>query len=186
MRASPSLTILAGVLAALNSAGVALLTPTSVAWADKTTATSNVNGLSYSSSLLGAGMRLASRSMNFAAFCFVMAAEYPGSLPAQAPLPMIAAMTEASALPPTEPTARAADAPVLFDVLLMPNRSLPPLGFALLMAAVSLLSFGAGVTFYLIGAWPVIGFLGLDVALIYIAFRVSFRSMRASETLRLT
>ncbi|MBI3512556.1 MAG: DUF2244 domain-containing protein [Proteobacteria bacterium] len=95
-------------------------------------------------------------------------------------------MAEPPAVPPAEETARAADAPVLFDVLLMPNRSLPPLGFALLMAAVSLLSFGAGVTFYLIGAWPVIGFLGLDVALIYIAFRISFRRLRAFETLRLT
>src|SRR5262252_6679869 len=87
--------------------------------------------------------------------------------------------------PNTDDPAPAA-APVLFDVLLMPNRSLPPLGFALLMACVSLVSFGAGVTFYIIGAWPVIGFLGLDVALIYIAFRVSFRRMRAFETLRLT
>src|SRR5262249_23704297 len=80
----------------------------------------------------------------------------------------------------------ARDAPVLFDVLLMPNRSLPPLGFALLMAGVSLVSFGAGLTFYLIGAWPVIGFLGLDVALIYIAFRISFRPMPGFATLRPT
>jgi uncharacterized membrane protein len=76
--------------------------------------------------------------------------------------------------------------PVLFDVVLAPNRSLPPLGFALLMGAISLVSFGAGMTFYLIGAWPVIGFLGLDVLLVYIAFKVSFYRMRAFETLRLT
>src|SRR5215471_10969392 len=89
---------------------------------------------------------------------------------------------------PAEAVSSAAgpDAPGLFDVLLMPNRSLSPLGFALLMAGVSLVSFGAGLTFYLIGAWPVIGFLGLDVLLIYIAFRVSFRRLRAFETLRLT
>lgn len=82
--------------------------------------------------------------------------------------------------------ATAADDPVLFDALLMPHRSLPPLGFAVLMAAISLLSFGAGLTFYLIGAWPIVGFLGLDVLLVYIAFRVSFRRLRAFETLRLT
>jgi uncharacterized membrane protein len=80
----------------------------------------------------------------------------------------------------------AGDEPPLFDAVLSPHRSLPPVGFALLMAAISLLSFGAGVTFYLIGAWPVVGFLGLDVLLVYIAFRVSFRRMRAFETLRLT
>ena len=99
-------------------------------------------------------------------------------------------MIETPAPPPAPETVPGAtvpaEAPVLFDVLLMPNRSLPPLGFALLMAAVSLLSFGAGLAFYVIGAWPVVGFLGLDVALIYIAFRVSFRRMRAFETLRLT
>ena len=44
-RASPSAAILAGVSAAANSAGVALLTPASVACADSTTATSSVNGL---------------------------------------------------------------------------------------------------------------------------------------------
>lgn len=76
--------------------------------------------------------------------------------------------------------------PVLFEVMLTPNRSLPPLGFALLMGAISVVSFGAGMAFYLIGAWPVVGFLGLDVLLVYIAFKVSFYRMRAFETLQLT
>ena len=91
-----------------------------------------------------------------------------------------------AAAPPDSVARPAGDDAVLFDVLLMPNRSLPPLGFALLMGAISLVSFGAGLTFYLIGAWPIVGFLGLDVLLVYIAFRVSFRRLRAFETLRLT
>ena len=88
--------------------------------------------------------------------------------------------------PSPSPPAPGPAEPVLFDVVLAPNRSLPPLGFALLMGAISLVSFGAGMTFYLIGAWPVVGFLGLDVLLVYIAFKVSFHRMRAFETLRLT
>jgi uncharacterized membrane protein len=40
--------------------------------------------------------------------------------------------------------------------------------------------------FYLMGAWPVIGFMGLDVLALYVAFRASFRSARAYEDLRLT
>jgi hypothetical protein len=40
--ASPSLTIFSGVSAAANSAGVALLTPASVACAERTTATRSV------------------------------------------------------------------------------------------------------------------------------------------------
>ena len=44
-RSSPSAAIFSGVSASANSAGVALLTPASVACADSTTATSSVNGL---------------------------------------------------------------------------------------------------------------------------------------------
>ena len=44
MPASPSFSIESGVLASAKSVFVALFTPTSVAWADSTTATSNSNG----------------------------------------------------------------------------------------------------------------------------------------------
>ncbi len=54
--ASPSAAILAGVSASANNAGVALLTPASVACADSTTATSSVNGLTYFSSVFGSGL----------------------------------------------------------------------------------------------------------------------------------
>ena len=54
------------------------------------------------------------------------------------------------------------------------------------MAALSLVSFIAGVAFCLIGAWPVMGFFGLDVALIYWAFKVNYRSGRAYETIDLS
>ena len=40
--------------------------------------------------------------------------------------------------------------------------------------------------FLLIGAWPVFGFLGLDVLLIYIAFRANFRAARAYEEVTVT
>src|SRR5579883_3686482 len=60
-RASPSLTIFSGVSARLNKAGVALLTPASVAWADSTTATNSVNGLICSSSPRGVGLAASKR-----------------------------------------------------------------------------------------------------------------------------
>ncbi len=75
---------------------------------------------------------------------------------------------------------------VLFDAELTPHRSLPPEGFVLLMGLVGLVSFAAGALFFVVGAWPVVGFLGLDLLLIYLAFRASYRSGRAYETLRLT
>ena len=60
-RSSPSASILSGVSASANNAGVALLTPTSVACADSTTATSRVNGLMNSSSVCGIGRLAESR-----------------------------------------------------------------------------------------------------------------------------
>ena len=69
-----------------------------------------------------------------------------------------------------------------FRAVLTPNRSLPAAGFALLMAGLSIVSFAAGMAFYLMGAWPVLAFFGLDVLLVYVAFQLSYRSGRASET----
>lgn len=76
--------------------------------------------------------------------------------------------------------------PALFDVLLTPHRSLSPRGFVVLMTAVCAVSFAAGLAFYIMGAWPVVGFFGLDALLIYLAFRINYRHGRAYETLRLT
>lgn len=72
------------------------------------------------------------------------------------------------------------DAP-LFSALLTPHRSLSPRGFAVFMAVISLVSFIAGFSFLLMGAWPVFGFFGLDVLLIWWAFRVNYARGRAYE-----
>ncbi len=72
------------------------------------------------------------------------------------------------------------------DLVLRPRRSLSPAGFALLMAAVGLTSFVAGLWFWIAGAWPVVGFLGLDVLLIWAAFKLNYRAARRYETVRLT
>jgi len=73
----------------------------------------------------------------------------------------------------------------LFDAVLYPNRSLGRAGFALLMAAIVLVSAGVGAGFALIGAWPVTGFFGLDVLLVYLAFRWNDREGRRAEFIRL-
>ncbi|MGH6946036.1 MAG: DUF2244 domain-containing protein [Kiloniellales bacterium] len=76
--------------------------------------------------------------------------------------------------------------PALLDLEIRPYRSLSPRGFVIFMAAISVVSFGAGWAFFLLGAWPVVGFLGLDVALVYLAFRINYRAARRWERLRLT
>ncbi len=78
-----------------------------------------------------------------------------------------------------------AAAPLFFERVLLPHRSLPPRGFHLLMLILGLVSLAVGIGFVSIGAWPVFGFFGLDVALVYLAFRLNYRSARRSETLRL-
>jgi uncharacterized membrane protein len=75
--------------------------------------------------------------------------------------------------------------PVFFERVLWPHRSLPPRGFRLVMLGLGVMSFIAGICFVAAGAWPVCGFFGLDVALLYLAFRLSYRSARQRETLRL-
>jgi uncharacterized membrane protein len=70
--------------------------------------------------------------------------------------------------------------------VLHPHRSLSPRGFLILMTALGLVSFITGVAFCMIGAWPVMGFFGLDVALVYVAFKLNYRSGRAYETIDIT
>jgi uncharacterized membrane protein len=76
--------------------------------------------------------------------------------------------------------------PKLFSARLTPHRSLNRTGFLVLMALVCAVSFVAGVAFLLMGAWPVFGFFGLDVLVIYWAFRVNFRRGDASEEITIT
>jgi uncharacterized membrane protein len=75
---------------------------------------------------------------------------------------------------------------VFFDAILRPNRSLSPFGFRLLIAVFGTALFAVGSTFWMIGAWPVMGFCGLELVLLYGAFRLNFRSGGAYERLRLS
>jgi len=78
------------------------------------------------------------------------------------------------------------DAQEFYRAELRPHRSLPPKGFAIVMAILAVVSFCISVAFVLRGAWPVTPFFGLDVGLVYLAFRLSYRSARQREHLRLT
>ena len=76
--------------------------------------------------------------------------------------------------------------PELFSALLTPHRSLNRTSFLVVMAFASVISFAAGLIFLLMGAWPVLGFFGLDLLAIYWAFRINFRRARASEEILVT
>jgi uncharacterized membrane protein len=88
-------------------------------------------------------------------------------------------MNSTETAPPTVPGR------IFFERVLLPYRSLPPRGFNALMLVLGAISIAVSVAFVTIGAWPVCGFFGLDVLLVYVAFRLSYRSARQRETLRL-
>lgn len=74
---------------------------------------------------------------------------------------------------------------LLFDAVLRPHRSLSKLGFVIFMTVLATFSFAAGIVFLLQGAWPVFGFLGLEVVLVYVAFKMNYRDGRVVETVQL-
>ena len=74
----------------------------------------------------------------------------------------------------------------LYSITLKPYRSLTKLGFLLMMIALCTFCFITGIIFIKIGAWPVFGFFGLDVFLVYVFFRLSFKSGEEFETINLT
>ncbi|MCB1472846.1 MAG: DUF2244 domain-containing protein [Rhodobiaceae bacterium] len=80
------------------------------------------------------------------------------------------------------------DAPArpIFKAVITPHRSLSARGFFAVMATVAAVSFVSGMVFLSIGAWPVFGFFGLDVALVWFAFRANYRSARVRETVWLS
>lgn len=75
---------------------------------------------------------------------------------------------------------------IYLDATLTPNRSLSPRAFTIVMAVIAGMSFFAGLAFVSMGAFPVIGFFGLDALAIWFAFRWSFRSLKQETRVRVT
>jgi uncharacterized membrane protein len=74
----------------------------------------------------------------------------------------------------------------IFSARLTPHRSLGPRGFKILMAATCVATTAVTVPFFLLHAWPVVGFFGLDVLAVYLAFKFNYRAARAYEDFRLS
>ena len=74
----------------------------------------------------------------------------------------------------------------IYAARLQPHRSLTPRGFTVFILGFCLAQVILALPFLVMGAWPVAGFMGLDALALYIAFKISFRSARAYETLDLT
>lgn len=73
----------------------------------------------------------------------------------------------------------------LFAAELTPHRSLSPRGMRIVIALVAGLAALPGIIFFSLGAWPVVGFMGLDVLAIAWALSVSMRKGRARQRVTL-
>ncbi len=75
---------------------------------------------------------------------------------------------------------------LIFQARLRPHRSLDRRGFTWLISIFIAFSTFISIPFYLMGAWPVVGFFGLDIFLVWFAFRANFRAARAYEDVALS
>ena len=75
---------------------------------------------------------------------------------------------------------------VHFSTLLRPHRSLSPEGFKWLIRGAIAANLLIGVPMYILGAWPVLGFMGADIWLLWWMFQRNYVDARRSETLTLT
>lgn len=73
----------------------------------------------------------------------------------------------------------------LFAARLTPHRSLSPRGIRIVVGLLAALAVMPGLIFYALGAWPVVGFMGLDVLGLWLALAWSFREGRRYELVTL-
>ena len=92
--------------------------------------------------------------------------------------PIVSTMTISDGSPTTEPK--------IFSAVLVPHRSLGRRGFLLLMLIFGGINLATGTMFLMAGAWPVFGFCGLDMLVLYWAFRVNYRRATAYEQVTVT
>jgi uncharacterized membrane protein len=77
-------------------------------------------------------------------------------------------------------------ATVYLDAVLEPPRSLSTRGLNRVMLILGVFSAVFGLGFLLVGAWPVVGFLGVEILALWLVFRWSFRAQTARTYVRVT
>lgn len=75
---------------------------------------------------------------------------------------------------------------LLFEAVIVPHRSLSPRGLRILMATIGLISALIALRFWLIGAWPVVGFGVIEIGLAIYLLRLNAHRARASELILLS
>jgi len=74
--------------------------------------------------------------------------------------------------------------PILFREILQSHQALSPRGWAIVFGALGLFFASFGLAMFVSGAWPVIGFLGLEIGGLYVGYRVVVgRAQRREEVI---
>lgn len=71
-------------------------------------------------------------------------------------------------------------------ITLWPHRSLSPRAFGIMMMVLGGMMLSMGLVFFLIGAWPVIGFMGLEIGVLWLAFKLNYKAAQRRENLSAT
>ena len=74
--------------------------------------------------------------------------------------------------------------PILFREILQSHQALSPRGWAIVFGALGLFFASFGLAMFVSGAWPVIGFLGLEIGGLYVGYRVVVGRARRREGAR--
>lgn len=73
----------------------------------------------------------------------------------------------------------------LFAAKLTPHRSLGHKGVRIVVAVVAIISTVSSLAFFSLGAWPIIGFMGLDVLLVWWALSANMKEGKRYEEVTL-
>ena len=74
----------------------------------------------------------------------------------------------------------------IITITLWPYRSLGSRGYLYLMMGFIGLICILSLLFYSLGAWPVIGFLGIEIGLVWLVFRINYNAGRNFEQISIT
>ena len=78
-----------------------------------------------------------------------------------------------------------AHGPLLFEAVITPHRSLTPRGLRWLLAGIAVAGGLISLRFWMLGAWPVMGFCVVEIAIAGLLLYLNHRSARAQERVML-
>jgi uncharacterized membrane protein len=85
-----------------------------------------------------------------------------------------------------EGMSRPSDGAPLFEALIVPHRSLSPTGLRILLGVLAGIGAVIGSAFWLLGAWPVTGFSGVEILIAVLLLRLNVRGARETELVLLS